>query len=56
MMNLIPCNKPCNHQCDGYCNLDGIHQLSNTTDSCPYYNASLTPQKPTSSDIPSSAI
>lgn len=37
-MNLIPCDKDCINQVEGYCNLAGITNVTGTTEKgCLYY-------------------
>ena len=36
-MNLLSCGKPCRHQKDGYCTMEGTQPIRQATADCPYF-------------------
>lgn len=37
-MNLLPCGKPCRHQKDGYCTMEGTQPIRQAFGDCPYFD------------------
>lgn len=54
MLNLIPCDKDCVNQMEGYCNLAGITNVTVTTEKgCLYYQKGSpdSPEKSSSAHV-----